>query len=199
MPLDLALLGHAEQQAVEAGDLEVAGVFEVIGFQLVGEQVAGGDAPDLGRLGVVDARDGRGAGDDLLDLEAVGDVQDGVGQLVALGRGLVIADEEDEVVLLRRVFVVEELALGEAGLFDDVFADGDADGVEEVRGVQAAEFLEGELGLEVVGDNHGDVADAGPGRHQVGGVELGPRRDPDNAVHILILPHVFCHCEESRR
>ncbi len=132
---------------------------------------------------MVDAGDGRSAGIDAFNPELFPDVQDAVGQLIAFIGRLVVTDEQYQIFAAAGVFPVEELALGEIGLIDNVVPDEHTDGVEEVRGFQVPQFFKVEFGFEVVGYNHSDVADAGPGRQQVGLTKLGPGSDFYDIAH----------------
>jgi hypothetical protein len=120
----------------------------------------------------MDAAQGGGAGIYPIYLEPDGDIEDAVGQLVAFGDGLVLADEEYEVAALW-VFQVVEAALGELGFLYYIVPGDNADSVEEVGWFDFPQVFEVELFEQVAGDYYRYVADAGPGGEHDRIFELG--------------------------
>ena len=132
----------SKEESVEASDLQIAALEQIVTLQFGCQLLCCRYAPCVGHLRVMHSRYGGGARIYPIDLEALGHIEHAVREFVGLHRGLVVADEEDKVSLARLVLPVVEAALRKLWLFDDVVADGHSDRIEEVGGIDLTEVFE---------------------------------------------------------
>ena len=149
--VDIPLFAYTQQQPVEAGDLQITPFRQAVLLQFLSPLRAGGYPPDPGLLGMMDAAESGGTGIYSLDQKFLSHVEDTVGQLVAIGGRLVIADKQDDVTVPTFVFPVVELALGKLRCLDHIVPDYYPDGVEEIGGFNLRQLFKPQLSLQVVG------------------------------------------------